>query len=227
MSPSRFGRPAILVAAAAVLLSGCGAGSSPGVAAKVGDEEISMSRVDSASQALCQSQESSLRDNGQVVAMRQVRRLVVTLLADAATARQVAAEYDVSPGPEVGRESAQWESVARTLPEDSREDFIEVMTSQVLKQSVASQAGEASLLAEGVTDPTPEEAAARGADIFGTWPDSEGLELDPRFGLAVADGQYQLADTDLSVAVSDLATAASNDADTEHPKTLPENQRCG
>ncbi|WP_114424236.1 hypothetical protein [Nocardioides houyundeii] len=227
MSPSRFGRPAILAAAAAVLLSGCADTTFGGVAAQVGDEQISMSQVDGAADALCQAEEQTLRDNGQVVPMRQVRRLVASLLVDAATARQVAEEYDVTPGPEVESEAARVESTTPDLTDEQRQDFVDAATAQLLKQSVASVAGEAALSEEGVTDPTPEEAAARGAEIFAAWSAEHDVDLDPRFGLAVTDGQFQIADTDLSVPVSDLATAAADDADTEHPKSLPESQRCG
>ena len=50
--------------------------------------------------------------------------------------------------------------------------------------------------------PTVEESPS-GREALFIWPDQHPIDLDPRYGLAVVDGQIVPADTNLSVAVSD------------------------
>lgn len=227
MSSIRFGRPLIAAASVAVLLSGCGS-ASPGTAATVGDETITVDQVDNAAEAVCRSVERELRSGSQVVAMSQMKQYALSLLAAAAEARQIADEYDVDPGPAVERASSQWQAQAQTLPEDLRDDYVAIMSAETMVNEVISEAGRAALDAEGVDGATVEDAAQRGSDIFSTWPDSNGVEVDPRYGLELVDGRLQQVDTSLSVPVSEAALAGvAPDPEPAYVSSLPQNQRCG
>lgn len=227
MSLSSLRRP-LALAAAAALLSGCGA-TSPGVAVSVGEQTVSVAEVDEAADAVCRSVERELRSGNQVVPLGQMRQYTLSLLAAAAQARQIADEYDVEPGADFRRARAQVAAQAEaTLPEHLQEPYIEAMSAEALVSSVISAAGEAALSAEGVEDPSTEQVSQRGSDIFATWPDAHGVDVDPRYGLELVDGQLRLADTSLSTAVSDPArAAAAEQPDPAYARSLPGSQRCG
>lgn len=227
MSTIRFGRPLSAAAAVAVLLSGCGS-VSPGTAATVGDETITVDQVDDAAAAVCSSVERELKSGSQVVAMSQMKQYALSLLAAAAEGRQIAEEYDIDPGATVERQRAQFEAQAETLPEDLRDDYVAVMSAETLVTAVLTEAGREALEAEGVEGSTTDEIGQRGSDIFATWPDSNGIEVDPRYGLELVDGRLQQVDRSLSVPVSETALAgAAADPEPAYVRSLPQSQRCG
>lgn len=227
MSRTRLARPALALAATAVLLSGCGA-AQPGVAAQIGEETIALSQVDDAAQAVCRSFEEQLRSSSQLVPMSQMRQYSLSLLAASSEARQIAEEYGVEPDAAFQTEVANYTRTAANLPEELREVYVEVMTAEALVTSVIAESGEAALVAEGVVNPTTEQAAQRGSDIFSTWPDVNGVEVDPRFGLKLVDGQLQLAETSLSVPVSEVAVeGGAEQPGADFVGSLPVGHRCG
>ena len=60
------------------------------------------------------------------------------------------------------------------------------------------------------------------------WPDANGIDLDPKYGIGLVDGQLAPADTNLSVAVSDKAKAGiAQSPDAAYVASLPSSQRCG
>ena len=65
-------------------------------------------------------------------------------------------------------------------------------------------------------------------DVFTVWPDANGVDIDPRYGLRNVDGALTPVDTNLSVAVSDAAKAGLNEEpDAAYARTLPITHRCG
>lgn len=213
---------------AGLLLTGCAGSVSPGVAATVGDETISVDRVDAAAAHMCEALGDQLRGNGTVVPMGVVRQGALQLLALESQSRQIAEEYGVEPGAAYQRELAQLERTAAGLPEEVREDYVEVMSANALANDVLEQVGRASLTAEGFTDPTVEQVTQAGTDIFTSWPDTHGVEVDPRYGLEMVDGALTPVDTNLSVAVGETATSGlATEPDPTYAGTLPETHRCG
>src|SRR5512132_2619188 len=78
-------------------LTGCGvAGTSfqPGVAARVGNDTITVQEVDSIASSYCSSIEKQLGANNQVVPQRYLRGGIAGQLALVSAARQLAARYD-------------------------------------------------------------------------------------------------------------------------------------
>lgn len=228
MSSRRPLAVALATVSAGAVLSGCAGSASPGVAVDVDGQTISVAEVDRGTAAVCTSVEPDLRGAGNTVALGNVRQFVVTLLAASEQARQLADEYGVKPGPEFSRQVSQLRLTSQAFPEEVREDYVEVMSAEPLVTSVVDAVGRASLEQDGVADPTVEEISQRGQDLFQSWPDQHAIDVDPRYGLAVVDGQLQPADTNLSVAVGDVAKSASaTEPDPVYARTLPAGHRCG
>ena len=109
------------------------------------------------------------------------------------------------------------------MPEEVREDYIEVMSTQALATDILDQVGRAKLAAEGFAEPTVEQVTQAGADVFAVWPDANGIEVDPKYGIELADGQLAPTDTNLSFAVSDGAKAGlAAEPDAAYVDSLPE-----
>lgn len=212
-----------------LLLTGCGGGpSGPGVAVEVGDQAISAVHVDRTAAHMCEALEEDFRAQSTVVPMSFIRQGVVQLLSLRAQASQIAEQYGVKPGPAYEREVSERSRSVAELPEDVRESYVEVMTADALASAVAEEVGRAKLVAEGFSEPTAEQVAQAGSDVFATWPDQHGIEIDPQYGLELSDGALVPADTDLSVAVSDLAKQGqAAEPDPSYAASLPASQRCG
>lgn len=240
MSHPRLRRSLVpaLAASALLALAGCGGGvtdaaTSPGVAARVGDVDITQKSVDRTAEALCADLEDQLIEAAQPVAMVQIRQYALSVLATRAQAEQVAEEYDVTPGPEVTQGLNEWRQQAGNVPDDLVDDFVAAMNTQVLVNSVLGRAGEASLRAEGVRRPAEDAVMERGSELFGQWAEQSGVTFDPRYGLETVDGELQPSRGGTSFPVSDGAAKAWTDlsdpenADPDYASSLPESQRCG
>lgn len=211
-----------------VLLSGCAGSASPGVAAKIGDETISASRVNAATSHMCTALGSEFESSGTVVPLGAIRQGVVQLLSLTSQAEQIANEYGVSPSQTYQRDVAERTRTASAMPEEVRADYIEVMSAQAYATDILDQVGRAKLAAEGFEKPTVEQVTQAGADVFAVWPDVNGIEVDPKYGVELVDGQLASSDTNLSYAVSDGSVAGlSAEPDAAYVGSLPSSQRCG
>ncbi|MCF6376537.1 hypothetical protein L2K70_02880 [Nocardioides KLBMP 9356] len=223
MSKTRL-MTAATVGVAGLLLTGCGS-ASPGIAAKVGDETISNRTIDTATEHYCTSVGDQLESP---VPMSFVRQYVVQLLTLRAQVDQIADEYGVTPGSTYQNDVAQRQGTAATMPEDVRDDYIKLTSTPAYAQDIVDQVGAKVLEDRGVTDPTSDEATQAGVDVLNTWPDANGIEIDPRYGLESVDGVLKPIDTNTSVAVGDTAKSGLADTpDAEFAGTLPSTQRCG
>lgn len=233
----RFLVPTLTVTAL-LALAGCGGGvtdaaTTPGVAARVGDVEISRGTVDRTADAICADLEQQFVDADAPVTMGQVRQYALSLLTARAQAEQVAEEYDVEPGPEVTQDLNRWKAQSERVPDDLVDEFADAMNTEVLLTSLLTQAGEASLREEGVRRPAEDQVMQRGSELFAGWAEDADVAIDPRYGVAVVDGALQPTETGLSVPVSARAVqafTAVNDpqnADPDYVASLPESQRCG
>ncbi len=222
MSKTRLLRAATL-GVAGLLLTGCGS-ASPGVAVKVGDQELSVRDVDAAAAHYC----TAVGDLESEVPMSFVRRFVVQLLALRSQTEQIADQYGVEPGSTYLNDLAQRQGTAATKPEEVREDYLDLASAQAYAQDILDQVGRIDLDRQGVVDPTPEEITQAGVDVFARWPDANVVEVDPRYGLESVDGTLTPVDTNLSVAVGDTAKAGlATEPDTAFAQSLPLTQRCG
>ena len=221
-------RTAGAVALSGLVLTGCAGSARPGVAVEVGDESISTSTVDRTSAHLCTALADQFKGDGTVVPMGFIRQGVVQLLTLSATAQQIADEYGVEPGATYERELASRRASAEAFPDDVRQDYVEVMSANALANDILTQVGRAKLKADGFEDPTVDQVTQAGTDIFTSWPDRHGVDVDPRYGVEMVDGTLTPVDTNLSVAVGEDAKAGlATEPDATYANTLPETHRCG
>ena len=210
-------------AVAGLLLTGCGT-ASPGVAVKVGDEEISTRHVDEVTANYC----TAVGELESAVPMGFVRQYVVQLLTLRSQASQIADEYGVEPGSTYYNDVAQREGTASTQPEDVQDDYVELASTSAYAQDILDQVGRIVLEEQGVTDATAEQTTQAGIDVFNQWPTTHDLEIDPRYGLRTVDGVLSPVDTHTSVAVGETAKSGmSTDPDPAFAETLPVSHRCG
>jgi hypothetical protein len=214
---------AATTAIAGLLLTGCGS-ASPGVAVKVGDEEISTRHVDEVTANYC----TAVGELESAVPMGFVRQYVVQLLTLRSQATQIADDYGVEPGATYSNDVAQRQDTASTQPEEVQDDYVELASTSAYAQDILDQVGRIVLEDQGITDPTAEQTTQAGIDVFNQWPNTHDLEIDPRYGLRSVDGVLSPVDTSTSVAVGDTAKAGmSSEPDPAFAETLPANHRCG
>jgi hypothetical protein len=208
---------------AGLLLTGCGS-AAPGVAVRVGDEELTVRHVDSVTENYC----TAVGDLESEVPMGFVRQYVVQLLTLRSQASQIADDYGVEPGSTYRNDVAQRQGTAGTKPEEVRDDYVELASTQAYAQDILDQVGRIVLEEQGVAEPTAEQVTEAGIDVFNQWPDANGIEIDPRYGLEAVDGVLTPVDTNTSVAVGETARSGmETEPDPAFAETLPANHRCG
>lgn len=211
-----------LASASIFLLTGCGAvpGFNPGVAARVGDDTVSMDRVDDVTSAYCRAAEAQFQE-GQVLAQHYLRGQVAGALALRVAADQFAAEQGVTASEDYDRAVAQAEEQLSKLPEDQAQALVDVQGVPIYVQAVEKSVGEQ----QGETG---DAATKAGEKAFLAWLAEQDIDLDPRFGVSIDKGATAVADTSLSYGLGDTSTKADADQpDTEYAALLPDSQRCG
>ena len=218
-----------VVAASALLLSGCGAtGWNPGVGVRAGDETISNARVEQITAAYCEALSGQLEEAGQAIEGRLLRGGVAGELALALAAEQLAAEHGVDVAGQYDRQVAAIEKAVADLPEDQQEAVVEVEAARVYVAEAKAAVGRALLIEEGNAAPAQEEAVARGEEAFADWLAEHEMRFDPSYGVALEDGALAPVDTGLSFADSDAAEQGGKmEADPGYAAGLPSSQRCG
>lgn len=222
MSKTRL-MTAATMAVAGLLLTGCGS-AAPGIAARIGDQELSVRDVDTVTAHYC----TALGDLESEVPMSYVRQFVIQLLTLRAQAEQIADEYGVEAGSTYLNDVAQRQGTAATKPEEVREDYVELASTTAYAQDILDQVGRIELADAGVVEPTAEQVSQAGVDVFNQWPDANGVEIDPRYGLKSIDGVLTPFDTNTSFALSETAKAGlATEPDTAFAQSLPTTHRCG
>jgi hypothetical protein len=198
------------------------------VAVKVGDEQLSVRDVDTAAREMCTALGDQFEAQSTVLPMSFIRQGTVQLLTLRAQAMQVADEYGIEPGSSYRNDVAQRRRTAASMPEDVRETYVELTSANALASDIVDQVGTIVLEERGVTDPTTEQVTQAGVDVFNQWPDANGIEIDPRYGLESVDGVLTPVDTNTSVAVGQTAKdGLKTEPDAAFAKTLPMTHRCG
>jgi hypothetical protein len=209
----------VLVAAVPCLLvlSGCGvAGTSfnPGVAARVGDETVSTNEVDELTDRYCSAVEEQIEAGGQKFPLAGFKTGIAVQLALRSAAEQIADAYGVSPSSEYQAQLAQIKQQAAEFEAGAERDaYIEVQATQPLYIDLLTQVGRILLADEGEPDPSIDFQQARGLDELADWSAREGIEFDPRYGVAMVDGAPEPVDTDISFPAGTLAVDGKSDGE--------------
>lgn len=221
----------VLTGLMAGLLSGCGVagtGFHPGVAAEVGDDKISVTKVNQLASDYCTAIEEQLADNNQILPQRYLRGGIAGQLALVSAAEQLAAEYDVEPGLQYDQKVAELQASTAELSEGEQQAVIEIESSTTYVTGIQEAIGEQLLIAKGASDPTIDRARAAGKRVFDKWLSDHDVTIDPQFGVEIKDGQPVPTDTSLSYAVGDTAKNGQADSpDQEYAAGLPDSHRCG
>ena len=212
---------------AGLLLTGCGT-ASPGTAVQVGDRSLSVREVDAAAGQMCTALGDQFASQNTVLPMSFVRQGTVQLMTLRAQALEIADDYGVEPGSSYQNDVAQRRRTASTMPEEVQDTYVELTSANALASDIVDQIGSIVLEDRGVTDPTTDQVTQAGIDVFNQWPDANGIEIDPRYGLESVDGVLSPIDTNTSVAVGDVAKAGlATEPDTAFAESLPLTHRCG
>jgi hypothetical protein len=229
VSVTRLRSLAGLALASTVLLTGCGAvpALTAGVAVRVDERTITMDEVNDVTAAYCRAAEDQLQE-GQVLPQHYLRGQVAGGLALRAAAEQFADEQGVTAADDYDQAVAQAEQSLGSMPADERQALIDVQGASVYVSAVEKSAGQAILEQQGTTGATDAAAQKAGQQAFRSWLDDRDVRIDPRFGVAIEDGQTTPTDTSLSFALGETAKKADADQqDTTYAAGLPESQRCG
>ena len=207
-------------------LAGC-ASLHPGVAIEAGGQTITLSEVDDITRDVCTVIQSDQRSKG-VYPMDAIRRGVVRSLALRSVAEQLAEQYDVAPGSSYTTSVKLYDRNLATVSQDVREHAISVLTTPDYVQGIVDAIGAVELHNAGMVNPSTTETSDKGQSILLAWTVEHGVEIDPRFDLALSDTGIDSVHNDTSYATSEFATQAAADQPSEaFVAALPPSQRCG
>lgn len=223
MSMTHHARGA-LGALTALVLTGCGA-LQPGAAVEVGDETISLERVDEVASDFCAAVQPQLEAEAETIPHSYFRSGIAGTLALRSAADQLAEDYGVEPDSEQYLQAlTERRQGLQAVPEDLRDSVLEVEMTPPYVEAVQAAVGEEILDGEGEYA----DFVAAGTDEFETWIAKNGVEFDPALDTTVTDGVIAPEDGSLSFAVSERATnGQAQEPNSVTARTLPAAQRCG
>lgn len=194
----------LVAVTAALTLAGC-ANLRPGVAAEVGDERITMERLDGFADSFCES--GLLAQSASTVAATRVTAL--SFLVRTVLATEYASDYlDTVPQGQVdGFITTNVEPTVEGLPEEQREEFLAEVREFLVATQLAQSAAVAQLQTSGV-EVTEQSVGQAVNDLWAQWADEAGVEVDPRFG-TWQDMDIAPSSGSLSVPATEDAPAAS------------------
>ena len=230
----RARRPLALVglAAAGLVLTGCGSslGIHPGSAAVIGDQSLSMSKIDDTTTLFCkvylaQSQQS--QQSGPLP-MGAFRSFAAAALAKRLLGEQLAEQYAVQPASGYQQAISQYQQALASAPADERDAAIEVAGADAYLQNVQVAIGQQLTGNLGQSNADLKAALARGQVATQEWLKDHPASLDPVFGVAVDGGSFNQQKDDTSYALSTFAVqGAQAQPDSTYVSSLPAAQRCG
>jgi hypothetical protein len=229
-------RPVALVglAAAGLVLSGCGSslGIHPGSAAVVGDETVSMSKIDNTSTLFCtvyvkQSQSSQQQQSGPLP-MGSFRSFTAASLAKRMLGKQLADQYDVEPASGYEQAVTQYQQALASSPADERDVAIEVAGADAYLQNVQVAIGQQLTGNEGQSNADLKAALERGKVATQDWLNDHDAFIDPVFGISVDEGAFTPQQDQTSYPLSSFASqGAQAQPDAGFVDSLPTAQVCG
>jgi hypothetical protein len=212
MSPvtRRTTKLAVATVLSAVSLTGC-AGLRPGVAAKVGDDTITTRALDDFASSFCAFQAK----RGQPMTSSDARESALTVMIRGRLAKDL--DQQLKAVIDQGLVEQQVDSVAKTvagLDKDKLKAFVDQVRQAIVGDLVVEQAAVAAVRGAG-EEPGADNVGAAKEKIYATWAQSEGVELDPRFG------------TLKNVVVTPASGSLSVSTGAEADKSLPGAKTCG
>jgi hypothetical protein len=222
---------------AGVLLTGCGGslGIHPGSAAVVGDETVSMSKIDDTTTLYCKAYVTQSQSSQQAqgpLPMGIFRSYVAAALAKRALGEQLAQAYGVEPASGYQQQVSQLQQALASSPADERDAVLEVAASDAYLQNVQVAIGQDLTGKVGQTDAELKAALQRGQVATQDWLRHHKVYLDPVFGRTVDGGSFSTSSNQTSYPLSALASQGAQINDQQAPagsytSRLPTAQVCG
>lgn len=214
------------VAAAAVLvLSACGDGVSPGVAAQVDDEVITSDEVDDLATVICEIDKGAGQAGKPMSAQRAT---ALTVLLGIEVGREVG-NLDAVPQQQVNQSLAAASEARQFVPEDLQDYFDEVVREST-RSAIAVDAAAAAAVSEAGEQPEPTAVQEQAARLQQDYLEEHPVEIDPRYGV-YQNGQVVSGEGSVSIAVSERAQSfvpqATDDMGAQPTADLPPSQVCG
>jgi len=224
----------LCLAAAWLVLSGCGAstGIHPGSAAVIGDETLSMSKIDTTTTRYCEAYEPQISQQSQRVPMRYLRQFVAANLSQRLLGEQLAQAYDVQPGTAYTQQVDQVEQSFASAPSRLRDAVVDVEAGSTYLTAVQTAIGEKLLAESGTPAADAKAAAQRGQVATEDWLKTHAIDIDPVFGIAADGGRFQAAPDQTSYPLSTLASqgaapVSGAQPDPAYTSALSSSQVCG
>lgn len=216
------------------LLSGCGVSTAqlrPGVAAQVGDTEVSLDDIDDSIADAC----AYFTDEDQPGFPKSLaRQQFVSILISRAAASEALEEGGLELGADYQQAVSGLDAANSQVPEAQRAPFILLNEAATFVDAASRALGEAAFAAEGDVPADPAIVSQRGLGEITAWLETNDVEINPVFRLTVEDGQVVSEAGGTSVAASEFATlnlldplTATQEQVTASVEQLPPSQVCG
>lgn len=222
------------------LLGGCslaGTEFRPGVAAEVGSTRISTNLIDDSVSGACAYFAENAQPGVGASARGGLRTQLLTLLVQEEVYARLVEEVGAELGPEYQQNLTRLDEFVQDLPEEQAEGLRVGNQAAAYVESAKLAVGRALLAREGQSNPSDEEAVARGEAAFADWVAEHEVALNPMFGLELQDGALVPSDDAVSQPVSEFAVGGGIEPNTSDPAeqqayqayvaSLPVEQRCG
>lgn len=215
------------LAATGLLVSGCGDGVPPGVAAEVGETSITVDEVDDLASMICQIDVGS----GQAGSPLSTQRTTaLNLLLQIELGREIG-DVEQVPQEQVSQ-ALQGAAQARELVDEDLQDYFDEIVTESTRSAAALEAIAVQNIVERGEQPSQENVPPEVGQLQADYFEETSLEVDPRFG-QVQQGQVVGGDGSISVPVSETALgfAPQQGQDPMQPPQpsgdLPASQVCG
>lgn len=214
-----------VTAAAVLVLSACGDGVSPGVAAQVDDEVITSDEVDDLATVICEIDKGA-GQAGKPMSAQRATALSVLLGIEIG---QEVGNLDAVPEQQVNQSLAAASEARQFVPEDLQDYFDEVVREST-RSAIAVEAAAAEAVSQDGEQPEPTAVQEEAARLQQEYLQEHPVELDPRFGV-YQNGQVVSGDGSVSIPVSEraqgLVPPSTDDMAAQPPADLPAAQVCG
>jgi hypothetical protein len=220
------------LALAGLVLSSCGAatGLHPGSAVVVGDESLSMSKINTTTQRYCEAYTPQITQSNQRVPMRFLRQFVAASLSQRLLGEQLAAEYDVQPTSQYAEQVTKVSQPFASAAPELRDAVVDVEAGNPYLQTVQVAVGDKLLTEAGEPTTNTKAALQRGQVATTDWLKDHSISVDPVFGVAVDGGQFKASPDSTSYPLSTLASqgaVSSGQPDPDYTAALPASAVCG
>ena len=215
----------VVAAAATLVLSACGDGVGPGVAAQVDGEVITTDEVDDLATVICEIDKGAGQPGKPMAAQRAT---ALTVLLGIEVGREVG-DLEAVPQQQVTQSVRAASEARQFVPEDLQPLFDEVVREST-RSAIAVEAAAADAVSRSGEQPEPTAVQEEAARLQQEYLQEHPVELDPRFGV-YQNGQVVSGDGSVSIPVSEraqgLVPPSTDDMAAQPPADLPAAQVCG